>query len=160
MKDDYTTNSHYLTYTFLFRGLGECYFLNLGVRGLIITVSSTINNTWGSGLGSFVCWVSKWYLMMLCLHGYVALWPWKKTGDNISIDSYKKARLIRFPSFKVFSSYQWFLFDYTHCRCFFSTVVMDEFYKRQWLLLRIIWPLVLSRLVFAPCAEQDLVYLF
>ena len=24
MKDDYTTNSHYLTYTFLFKGLGEC----------------------------------------------------------------------------------------------------------------------------------------
>ena len=26
MKDDYTTNSHNLTYTFLFKGLGECTF--------------------------------------------------------------------------------------------------------------------------------------
>ena len=31
MKDDYTTNSHYLTYTFLFKRLGECTFLNLGL---------------------------------------------------------------------------------------------------------------------------------
>ena len=34
MKDDYTTNSHYLTYTFLFRKVGRMYFLNLGVKGL------------------------------------------------------------------------------------------------------------------------------
>ena len=35
MKDDYTTNSHYLTYTFLFRKVGRMYSLNLGVKGLI-----------------------------------------------------------------------------------------------------------------------------
>ena len=35
MKDDYTTNSHYLTYTFLFRKVGRMYFLILGVKGLI-----------------------------------------------------------------------------------------------------------------------------
>ena len=34
MKDDYNTNSHYLTYTFLFRKVGRMYFLNLGVKGL------------------------------------------------------------------------------------------------------------------------------
>ena len=34
MKDDYTTKSHYLTYVFLFKRLGECTFLNLGVEGL------------------------------------------------------------------------------------------------------------------------------
>ena len=34
MKDDYTTSSHYLTYTFLFRKVGRMYFLNLGVKGL------------------------------------------------------------------------------------------------------------------------------
>ena len=35
MKDDYTTNSHYLSYTFLFnRKVGKMYFLNLGVKGL------------------------------------------------------------------------------------------------------------------------------
>ena len=28
MKDDYTTNSHYLTHTFLFRKIGRMYFLN------------------------------------------------------------------------------------------------------------------------------------
>ena len=31
-KDDYTTNSHYLTYTFLFQQLGECTFELLGVK--------------------------------------------------------------------------------------------------------------------------------
>ena len=32
MKDDYTTNSYYLTYTVIFIWLGECmYFLNVGV---------------------------------------------------------------------------------------------------------------------------------
>ena len=36
MKDDYNTNSHYLTYTFLFRKVGRMYFLNLGVKGLNI----------------------------------------------------------------------------------------------------------------------------
>ena len=35
MKDDYTTNSHYLTYTFNFKRFGRMYFLNLGVKGLI-----------------------------------------------------------------------------------------------------------------------------
>ena len=35
MKDDYTTNSHYLTITFLFRRAGEMYILNLGVKGLL-----------------------------------------------------------------------------------------------------------------------------
>ena len=30
MKDDFTTNSHYLIYTFLFRKVGRMYFLNLG----------------------------------------------------------------------------------------------------------------------------------
>ena len=35
MKDDYNTNSHYLTYTFLFRKVGRMYFLNLGVKGLM-----------------------------------------------------------------------------------------------------------------------------
>ena len=35
MKDDYTTNSHYLTYTFLFKRVGRMYILNLGVKGLI-----------------------------------------------------------------------------------------------------------------------------
>ena len=34
MKDDCTTNSHYLTYTFLFRKVVRMYFLNLGVKGL------------------------------------------------------------------------------------------------------------------------------
>ena len=37
MKDDYTTNSHYLTHTFLFRKVERMYFLNLGVKGLKVT---------------------------------------------------------------------------------------------------------------------------
>ena len=36
MKDDYTTNSHYLLHTFLFQRLGEFTFLSLGVKGLIL----------------------------------------------------------------------------------------------------------------------------
>ena len=34
MKDDCTTNSHHLTYTFLLRKVGRMYSLNLGVKGL------------------------------------------------------------------------------------------------------------------------------
>ena len=34
MKDDYNTNSHYLTYTCLFRKVRRMYFLNLGVKRL------------------------------------------------------------------------------------------------------------------------------
>ena len=35
MKDDYSTNSHYLTYLLLFtRKVGRMYFLNMGVKGL------------------------------------------------------------------------------------------------------------------------------
>ena len=34
MKDDYTTNSHYLTYTFILKGDGRMYFLSLGVKAL------------------------------------------------------------------------------------------------------------------------------
>ena len=34
MKDEYTTNSHYLTYKFLPRKDGRMYFLKLGVKGL------------------------------------------------------------------------------------------------------------------------------
>ena len=36
MKDDYSTNSDYLTYTFLLKCWENVYFLNLGVEGLII----------------------------------------------------------------------------------------------------------------------------
>ena len=38
MRDDYaSTNSHYITYTFLFKKVGRMYSVNLGVNGLIIT---------------------------------------------------------------------------------------------------------------------------
>ena len=37
MNDEYTTNSHYLTYTFFFKKVGRMYFLNLGVKGLNIS---------------------------------------------------------------------------------------------------------------------------
>ena len=39
MKDDYTTNSHYLTYTFLFKSLGEFNFFILGMEGLNVKPS-------------------------------------------------------------------------------------------------------------------------
>ena len=42
MKDDYTTNSHYLTYTLLFRKVGRMYFLNLEVEGLTFTLCFTL----------------------------------------------------------------------------------------------------------------------
>ena len=35
MKDDYATNSHYVTYTFLFKKVGRMWFLNLGVKRLM-----------------------------------------------------------------------------------------------------------------------------
>ena len=34
MKDDCTTNSHYLMHTFVFENVGRMHFLNLGVKGL------------------------------------------------------------------------------------------------------------------------------
>ena len=34
MEDDYTTNTHYLTYTFLLKKVGRMYFWNLEVKGL------------------------------------------------------------------------------------------------------------------------------
>ena len=34
-NNDYTTNSHCLTYIFLFERFGRMYFLNLGVKGLV-----------------------------------------------------------------------------------------------------------------------------
>ena len=38
MGDDYaSTNSHYITYTFLFKKVGRMYSLNQGVIGLIIS---------------------------------------------------------------------------------------------------------------------------
>ena len=46
MKDDYTNNSHYLTYTFLFKRLGECNFLILEMKGL-----NWHNIAWGKGGG-------------------------------------------------------------------------------------------------------------
>ena len=39
MQDDYTTNSHYLTYTFLFKRLGECTFLNVDVDRKLAAIS-------------------------------------------------------------------------------------------------------------------------
>ena len=36
MRDDYTTNSHYLTHTFLFRKVRRMYFLSLGVKGVSV----------------------------------------------------------------------------------------------------------------------------
>ena len=33
VKDDYTTNVHYLTYTFLLKKVGRMYYSNLGVKG-------------------------------------------------------------------------------------------------------------------------------
>ena len=41
MKDDFTTKSHYLIYTFLFRKVGRMYFLNLGVKGSTLSLSSS-----------------------------------------------------------------------------------------------------------------------
>ena len=39
MKDDYTTNSHYLTYTFLFKSWESVtLILNLGVKGLRVGI--------------------------------------------------------------------------------------------------------------------------
>ena len=34
MKDDYTTNPHYLTYTFSLYKVGRMYFVSSGVKGL------------------------------------------------------------------------------------------------------------------------------
>ena len=43
MKDDYTTNSRYLTHTSPLQKVGRMYFLNLGVKGLIINFCQHID---------------------------------------------------------------------------------------------------------------------
>ena len=48
MKDDYTTNSQYITYIFSFRQVGRKYFLSLGVKGLIRAPLSGTNSRTGS----------------------------------------------------------------------------------------------------------------
>ena len=47
MKDDYTTNSHYITYTFSLYEVGRMYFLDLWVKGLVgvLVYSSAYNST-------------------------------------------------------------------------------------------------------------------
>ena len=40
MTDDYTTNSHYLAHTFLFRNVGRMYFFNLGAKEVKSSKSS------------------------------------------------------------------------------------------------------------------------
>ena len=47
MCDDYNTNSHYLTYTFLFRKVGRMYFLNLGVNGLTVSLLQPYHTSHG-----------------------------------------------------------------------------------------------------------------
>ena len=46
MRDDYTTNSHYLTYTFLFEKVERVYFLNVEVKGLKLRVKQTCLRRW------------------------------------------------------------------------------------------------------------------
>ena len=46
MKDDFTTNSHYLIYTFLFRKVGRMYFVNLGVKGLRMAMGLCVVRCW------------------------------------------------------------------------------------------------------------------
>ena len=43
MKDDYTTNSQYITYTFSFRKVGRMYFLSLGVKGSNNQIARTVD---------------------------------------------------------------------------------------------------------------------
>ena len=64
MKDDYTTNSHYLTYTFLFRTLGECTFRALEWKGWRIAMEKTDVDCTHSTKVSILCrkcppWVSR-----------------------------------------------------------------------------------------------------
>ena len=42
MKDDYTINSYYLTYTSLFKRVDGCTFLNSGVKGLTSSLTPAI----------------------------------------------------------------------------------------------------------------------
>ena len=57
MKDDYTTNSHYLTYTFLFKRLGECTFWTYGSereRTLSIKIKTTHTQKRGERMPQFL----------------------------------------------------------------------------------------------------------
>ena len=65
MKDDYTTNSHYLTYTFLFGKVGRMYFLNLGVKGLKGREKVTHARPVASIQIVECCWTLEWRLSSL-----------------------------------------------------------------------------------------------
>ena len=67
MKDDYTTNSHSLTHTFIFRKVGRMFLLNVGVKGLKkVTRSSeahlTSINTSCQNVSAFVILCSNHWL--------------------------------------------------------------------------------------------------
>ena len=93
LKNDYTTNSHYLTYTFLFKKDGRMYFLNLGVKGLTDhSVSSCIPQTELKGWHSLrllvlpmnkplkKCLVRSILLVIYTLLGGVLFWKLEEKG--------------------------------------------------------------------------------
>ena len=60
MKDDYTTNPHCLTNTFLFRKVGRMYFLNLGVKELMSIFSILITTANGNlSVDGFLATIAK-----------------------------------------------------------------------------------------------------
>ena len=54
MNDDYTTDSHSNTYTFLLKDLGECNFLILGMKGLMALMMIMMTAMMNSALDTAV----------------------------------------------------------------------------------------------------------
>ena len=82
MTDDYTINSHFITYIFLFEKVRRTYFLNLGVKGLCVSLLPSVlsiihvNTKHPLGNGSLlrVCECAHIIIYSLCRavqHGHI-----------------------------------------------------------------------------------------
>ena len=94
MKDDYTTNSHYITYKFLFRKAGRVYFLNLGVKGLSLSLRSS-PSTWSSK-NWYYNHLSSEYAMKCQVNVLHTVWCYisrEAAGGNVKLITHGSERL-------------------------------------------------------------------
>ena len=71
MKDDCTTNSHYLMHTFVFENVGRMHFLNLGVKGL--TLSRHFNMYVYVCVYVYIC-ICMCVFVFMCVHIYIYIY--------------------------------------------------------------------------------------
>ena len=81
LTDDNITNSHYITYTFVFKRLGEwLYFLNLGVKGLVLLFFFLVYRCVSQRVPTDVSIVH--------VHGAALFWNSSKVSFDVQYHSY------------------------------------------------------------------------